>query len=451
MFSDIVNLLVSVFNLKGDSVPNDATKNAGDKLFGHQRSIASMAKRSIMEYPVIISNGLSDDVESALKIVKHTEKVYALFYAISAGLNPTVGADGNIGSHLAQFGGESFKIDITHPSDFEMDLIKREHNMLNSDIESYKTADFYLGLEAKNNPKHQQKKNAGGGGGSGGSSSGGGGGSGGSSGGGGGNKPSQRVHGSSGGIYSITGHKNGYMGNNSTTMSTNLDGMSKNFNSELGKKLPTVLTINVYAGEHKIAVNIAVKAVPHFLNQLELDALFDSLLDDKMALFRVIRLTTGEISFFRDFVFQMDRIKRDKRLYASLGNHPIYRVLMSKKNWSIAQAIANLNDKIRGVLKGKADILPTFTIMVTMDEICKSLKLTPRKLLDNPKKIQSIMNHLMLLGFIIFDRTAEMVYCYYSSFDKPHVFTLKELTKADGAKVEDAVVELIKFMRGTMR
>lgn len=440
MFSDIVNLLVSIFNLKGDSVPDDATKKAGDKLFGHQRSIASMAKRSIMEYPVIISNGLSDDVESALKIVKHTEKVYALFYAISAGLNPTVGADGNIGSHLAQFGGESFKIDITHPSDLEMDLIKREYDMLNRDMESYKTSEYYLGLEAKNN-QQQSKKNAGNNSGGGGNNH---------SGGGGGNKQPPRVHGSSGGIYTITGHKSGYMGTNATTMSGNLDGM-KNFNSELGKKLPTVLTIYVYAGEHKIAVNIAVKAVPHFLNQLELDALFDSLFDDKMALFRAIKLTTGEISFFRDFVFQMDRIKRDKRLYASLGNHPIYRVLMSKKNWSVAQAIANLNSKIREVLKGKADILPTFTIMVTMDEICKSLKLTPRKLLDNPKKIHSIMNHLMLLGFIIFDRTAEIVYCYYSSFEKPQIFTLKELTKTDGAKAEDAVVELIKFMRGTMR
>ena len=408
MFSDIVSAISSL--MKELTPGNKSEATAAKKLLNKHSSIASMAKKSIMDYPVIISSGIADDAENALKIVKYTENVYALFYSLAAGLNPVVEKGGTIASHLGQFGNESLGLswDYQLLKDSEKsDLYRVEIN--NSNNDNYKTASDYLRrgrehihglkdsdtslLDAQNTPGNTTEKS----------------------------------------IYDTTSFQG--------------DAIKK----LLGKKLPTVLNLKVYSGENTITIQIAVRAIPHFINQLELEALFDSLMSDKQAFLRVIKLTTGEISFLRDFVLQMDRIKRDQRLYASLGSHPLYRVLMSKKNWSIGQAIANLNQNIKELIAGKSEILPTFTIMCTMDEICRALRMTPRKVMDNPKMITKVMDHLMLLGFIIFDRNAEMVYNYYSSFATPQVMTLKQMKNSGEGKTEDAIADLIKFMSGMVR
>lgn len=410
MFSDIVNAISSLIkdHLTGSKSEIHATK----KLMNKHTSIASMAKKSIMDYPVVISGGIADDPENALKIVKHTENVYALFYSLAAGLNPIVEKGGTIASHLGQFGNESLGLswDYRLLKDSEKsDLYRVEID--NSNNGNYKTASDYL------------------------------------------RRGSEEIHGTGHGT-SILDAKN--TPGNTTSNSTDFEVKGQPFAGKhveklLGKKLPTVLNLKVYSGENTMNIQIAVRAIPHFINQLELEALFDSLMSDKQAFLRVIKLTTGEISFLRDFVLQMDRIKRDQRLYASLGSHPLYRVLMSKKNWSIGQAIANLNQNIKELIAGKSEILPTFTIMCTMDEICRALKMTPRKVLDSPKTILKVMDHLMLLGFIIFDRNAEMVYNYYSSFAVPQTMTLKEMKAGAGDKAEDAIADLIKFMQGMVR
>lgn len=406
MFSDLVNIISSF--IKDLGITKDKT-NAARKLLGKHNSIASMAKKSIMDYPVIISSGIADDPENALKIVKHTENVYALFYSLAAGLNPIVEKGGTVSSHLGQFGNESLGISWSYKlleDEDKSNLYRAEVENLNND--SYKTAKDYLkrGIE--------------------------------------------EIHGAGHGS-SILGAKNTPGNTDSNEIKEVPSFQGDTMKKLLGKKLPTVLNIDVYSGENKLKVQIAVRAVPHFINQLELDALFDSLMGDKQQFLRIIQLTTGEISFLRDFVLQMDRIKRDQRLYASLGSHPLYRVLMSKKNWSIGQAISKLNEDIKSLISGKSEVLPTFTIMCTMDEICRALKMTPRKVLDNPKVITRVMDHLMLLGFIIFDRNAEIIYSYYSSFATPQIITLKNLKKGTGDKAEDAIADLIKFMQGMVR
>lgn len=411
MISDIINAVSGFIRdiNNGKSIDN-SEKNAAGKLFGKHKSIASMAKKSIMDYPVIISSGIADDPDNALKIVKHTENVYALFYSLAAGLNPIVQDDKTIASHLGQFGNESLGISWSYKllKDSEKDNSYRIE-MENLQNDKYKTAKDYLSVEADDKHFHQKTYNG----------------------------------------SVLTGSGTGKADTDDISSKVSFQG--KVIEKLLGKKMPTVLNIDVYSGRNKITISIAVRAVPHFINQLELDALFDSLMGDKQKFLRVIQLTTGEISFFRDFVLQMDRIKRDQRLYASLGSHPLYRVLMSKKNWSIGQAIANLNQSIRDLISGKSEILPTFTIMCTMDEICRALKMTPRKVLDNPKVITRVMDHLMLLGFIIFDRNAEIIYSYYSSFATPQIITLKEMKKGGGDKAEDAIADLIKFMQGMVR
>ena len=426
MFSDLVNLIGKLLDFSDKDKPDEYTNKAGDMLLGRQNSIAKMAKQAVLEYPVIISTGLSDDSANALKITKQVELFYAYFYSLAAGLNPTVGANNTIAGHLGKFGGESVNFIPIKTSEENLDKIKTLYyrNCIEGcyDFTEYKSAKDYLGLEASSSSnRHRNRGNSN-------------------------NSGAPQHHLPAGG--SVMDYRG-----QSRIASQNIDErvrMDDNLKKALGKRLPTTITLKLYAGRHEIDVTIAVKAVPHFINQEEIDALFDSILEDSQQLLRLIKLSTGEISFIKDFCLQMDRIQRDKRLYASLGKHPLYRELMSRKNWSIVQCIANINKSLRELIAGKSEILPTFTIITTMDEITKALKMTPRKILDNPKKIYDLMKHLMLLGFVIYDITADIIYFYFSSFDKPWIMKTKEL-KDKETKTEDAMIELIKAMNGMLR
>ena len=415
MFSTLVGAVASSLarSFKIDGQTMDAANTA---FRGKYNSIAKMAKQSIMEYPVILSTGLADDTKTAVKIVRHTELTYAMFLALAAGMNPTIEKGGTISSHMTQFGTENtdLKSILTETPDNVRISIEGiyNNNKSNSEIK-YKKASDYFATEA--------------------------------------NIPI--VHGAGDGVGGITG-----IGKvNSQSIKDNVDSSSfihnnnvDIFKKALNKGLPTAITIKLYAGEHVVDVTIAVKAVPHFMSQEEVDGLFEAILEDTRPLFRFLQLTTGEISFFRDYIFQLDRIKRDKRLYALIGNTPIYRQLMKRKNDNLMSKLLNLQEHMRELLKGSPKYLPNITIICTMDEVSRALKTPPKKIISDPKIIYKIINSLMLLGFTIYDPMAELVYYYYSSFDKPYIYRIDQL-KNDKDKIDEAMLELVKVMQGTIR
>ncbi len=198
------------------------------------------------------------------------------------------------------------------------------------------------------------------------------------------------------------------------------------------KKGPTIVNLRVVIQDREVVVPIIVKVVPHLLESTEIKSLFEVSLQDKNWLQRWIKLTTGEISFFKDFVLQMDLAKKNAELYKKLGRHPWIKNLEHRKMLSL------INDKFMSDV-AHTEIMPTATIVATKDEISEATKLSPQFILSHPELIYKVVDKLFLMALIVYDPDMEIFSIYYAGYTKPILYTLSEIHKADSDPSRDLI------------
>lgn len=418
---------------------------AAKRLMGKVESIASMAKKSIMEYPVIVSYQLADSKDTVYKIIKTLELYYAQFTMMSAGLNPVVNR-GSIGAHLGRFAGEDLKAFATEniggiilKDVCDITEIKNSINIpVNVSIDGNKKFGFNLdknsvedvqAMEALWNELIQNEtvykfveSKA---------------------------RQSMEADITSAGsttfddddedIYPIEGDKIG-----DTKLTNKI--AEEAFKKFLSAAHPTMISISLYVGEtnKEVKLSLAVKAMPHFVGKEELDALFTAVFENQKKHFRWLQLKSGEISFFKDFILNMDRIAKDKKLYASLGRHPWYRRLLERKNKSIFKAILSLIPVVKNMLVDKK-ILPTCSLLVSASEMAYS-NLSFHYMLKNGKHIKKIMDELMLLSLIVFDVEADLVYFIFNGFSNPLIYRPEDLSNGKSSSSDADYVKLMNQM-----
>lgn len=111
--------------------------------------------------------------------------------------------------------------------------------------------------------------------------------------------------------------------------------------------------------------------------------------------FNFIRWTTGEISFFKDFLFSLNELKLD-----AINNSDT-----SSKWWTTLKRRKNIAN-IKRVMK--ENILPNATIVLTKEEVDIVKKYYGYDLY-NPFIMDKVMSHYYLLGFVIVDPALQRV------------------------------------------
>jgi len=114
--------------------------------------------------------------------------------------------------------------------------------------------------------------------------------------------------------------------------------------------------------------------------------------------FNFLRWTTGEISFFKDFLFGVKEMKDDV-VNRSKGASPWWITLKRRK------ALAKLKDS----MFSKERILPNATIVISMEEV-EILKSEYGYDLFNPLFTNKIMETFFLLGFVVVDNSAQVAH-----------------------------------------
>lgn len=443
--------LVEISKISEQAGIDEDSDAAAKRLMGKVESIASMAKKTIMEYPTIVSYQLADSKDTVFKIIKTLELFYAQFTMMSAGLNPVV-QNRSVGAHLGRFAGEDLKIfateniggiilkDVCDVSDiknsinipinvssngkmeFGYNISKASaedlHNMelLWNELLKNETAYKFIESKAKQGLEARDITSAG-------------------------NQPIDIDN-------EIDNFGNpqpvGY-GNLPNEMRGNQIQQDQ-FKTFLSAAHPTMVNINLYIGENnkQISITLAVKAMPHFVGKEELDALFTSIFENKKKHFRWLQLKSGEISFFKDYILNMDRIVKDKKLYASLGRHPWYRRLLERKNRSIFQAILSILPVIKNFIVDKKT-LPTCTLLVSASEMAYS-NFSFHYMLKNGKHIKKIMDELMLLSLIVYDREAELIYFIFNGFSNPLIYRPEDLSSGKSSSSDSDYVKLMNQM-----
>ena len=431
---------VSLASKVADNV--DITSLARD--LNNTKSITERARKSIFVYPVLFSSGMSD-LETDFEVSKFLELQYGIFTMLTVGLNPAV-SNGTIGEYLNSISAESIEGVEYSLKSYDPNQVKSWYNMFSEENKDFfEEYNYVNGLEAKNNgytdlneildKVNDLEKN---------------------------NKELQRSQNvTADRVKKLEGDKKEFNSmdafdeeNDVFASELKADAMIKKLSDAAPTMIELKLKLKGYESDFKIP--IALKANPHFLRSDELAALFDSAIEDKRLLTRIVKLTSGEISFFKDFLFNIDRIKRDQKLYESFGQHPWYQQFMARKEKNRAKRLglilSSLFSKGKEVVSATSNYLPTASIILTVDELEKSSKMKFGFLLKNEKILWSILNHLGLLCIGIYDPRREIFSFYFNGFKKPLMMSKKQMKGSSGKSDSEKMTELMLLLtkRGIM-
>jgi hypothetical protein len=168
--------------------------------------------------------------------------------------------------------------------------------------------------------------------------------------------------------------------------------------------VPTTLHIRVKTVNNKgedvgfLDFIIGVKATMHPIKSDEMVVNMIAACKNNNKFFDFIRWTTGEISFFKDFLFNIKELKDDV-MNRSAGASSWWLTLKRRK------ALA----KIKSNLVIPQQILPNATIVMSMEEV-EFIKSEYGYDLMNTTFVDKIMQTYFLLGFVVVDNSTQIAH-----------------------------------------
>lgn len=129
---------------------------------------------------------------------------------------------------------------------------------------------------------------------------------------------------------------------------------------------------------------------------------------DKNLLLNLIKATSKEISFFKDFVFMLDRAKLDAKAQSRVGG--------SSKLWRILERRA-LRSKFRRGLFMVNDATAISTIVISQEDADLLYK-TSGINIEAPDVIMNVLDGYNLMGFVICDEIAEIAKIIFDDGEK---------------------------------
>lgn len=175
--------------------------------------------------------------------------------------------------------------------------------------------------------------------------------------------------------------------------------------------VPTMMVVNFIStayGEpiqNQLVIGVKAKMYPvdsvDILNRLKVKN------QDHNGLLKFVRATTREISFFKDFMFAIEKAKIDALSQSKRGS--------SSKLWKILERRA-LKSKIRRNLGQTNDASAITTLVVTQEEV-EYLKKTENIDIEKPSVIRPIMESYNLMGVCIIDESMEVAKFIYDTGD----------------------------------
>ncbi|QXN70136.1 hypothetical protein INTERNEXUS_95 [Bacillus phage vB_BspM_Internexus] len=158
---------------------------------------------------------------------------------------------------------------------------------------------------------------------------------------------------------------------------------------------------------HK-TISFGVKCVAHLLDSQDIEYFLPNAVITKTPIMRMIQWTSGEIKFFKDFLFSIDEIKRTA-VKSNDKNSFWWRKLQTISK--VAHARPSLFALSKGRKLGKAPI-PTSTMVISKENVDNIRHKHGIDLLAKPSFVKKIMKNFFLMTFIIVDESIETVYIF---------------------------------------
>ena len=447
---DITGILKNEVS-KRDPSGGSYTKAIGEA-YSKAKSISERASKYILQYPVAVSGSITD-IKTALAIAKQVEFDCARFYILASGLQPVIdyGKGDTIQAHLdaLQTGAESlgYPCKITRATDEDIrrsienlsyidkpyELFGRESllakNVYSQEIKIDDDVEVEQD-EANNDESNNAVVDEG------------------------------SLTGTTTQAPSEDNNENPDDGKQPTAFMTP-NGVSKKDLEALGKAAPTVFTlefiIHDIAGGRTIKVPMAIKSDLQFINREEIKRLVTEVNSPGSWLHTLIKLTSGEINFLKDWVLAAERAKKDVEAERVLGNAPISRRLIDARNRyrvkSSANAITKLINKCKDfIAKKNYKDLPMITVVMTEQDFEEASGVRVNRVLNGSSKlVEQVIDTYMLLGFGIVDEMKDVAYFFYAGEEGYSTIKLSEMgsngsDKNVGEKLTDVLAAMSRLI-----
>ena len=447
---DITGILKNEVS-KRDPSGGSYTKAIGEA-YSKAKSISERASKYILQYPVAVSGSITD-IKTALAIAKQVEFDCARFYILAAGLQPVIdyGKGDTIQAHLdaLQTGAESlgYPCKITRATDEDIrrsienlsyidkpyELFGRESllakNVYSQEIKIDDDVEVEQ-AEANNDESNNAVVDEG------------------------------SLTGTTTQAPSEDNNENPDDSKQPTAFMTP-NGVSKKDLEALGKAAPTVFTlefiIHDIAGGRTIKVPMAIKSDLQFINREEIKRLVTEVNSPGSWLHTLIKLTSGEINFLKDWVLAAERAKKDVEAERVLGNAPISRRLIDARNRyrvkSSANAITKLINKCKDfIAKKNYKDLPMITVVMTEQDFEEASGVRVNRVLNGSSKlVEQVIDTYMLLGFGIVDEMKDVAYFFYAGEEGYSTIKLSEMgsngsDKNVGEKLTDVLAAMSRLI-----
>lgn len=204
--------------------------------------------------------------------------------------------------------------------------------------------------------------------------------------------------------------------------------------------VPTILRLKVILAnkngdmQQSYEFTLGVKAHLHPVDSDEMVKNMVSACRNNNRVFDFIRWTTGEISFFKDFLFSIDEMKDDV-VSKSKGASPWWSLLKRRK------ALAKI--KRRAMLGNR--LLPNATIVISAEEV-EFIKSEYGYDLMDKRLVNKIMDTYFLLGFVILDPSTEIAYIMFDGNIDFQTITFDGLNRENSNSRNVDTKEIIKLM-----
>ena len=145
-------------------------------------------------------------------------------------------------------------------------------------------------------------------------------------------------------------------------------------------------------------LTFGVKAVVHMVSNQDIIYFLSDSSKRSNILARLIKLTTGEISFFREFLLNVDRSKK---------------IALSKQPgvWNTMNSMFTV-EKINQYRNKKTGMIPTITLVISLEEVEAIRVATGIDILSNKNAAAKIFDELFLLDFYVVDEANQIAHKY---------------------------------------
>lgn len=230
-------------------------------------------------------------------------------------------------------------------------------------------------------------------------------------------------------------------------------------NADILKKLqnvgPTIVTITLYltdgaGGQRAIQLPLAIKSSLQFLESTDLMRVLAGTQNGGKRLDRFIKVTTGQMTFFKDWLANLSDIDEDIEREKTLGTVPIFRRLLDAKNRYRIKSIAETRPILSKFIAGKSQKdLPMCTIICTTSELEDAFKQKWTYIYKTRKIIDEVIDTYMLLGLGVVDVTSDYIYIFYAGESEPQIIEMSKI--GNGGSSNDTNKALAEAIANTTR